>query len=208
MQSKVALAAVAAAVLGLGVSSQANAAYTVDISQVGPNVVATSGGTYNWEITGFLGFADPLIVGIDPSTGYLGIGDDGTAGPPTGYADYFGPVSGPSSFGPGGFTAADSTSGYTGGISGGAGEVLVPPGYGNSAYTTPGVTTWLNASIASLGLTPGTYVWTWGNTDIRDTFTLNIAGSVPEPATWTMLLLGFGALGSAMRSRRRTAAAA
>ncbi|MCW5760671.1 MAG: PEPxxWA-CTERM sorting domain-containing protein [Phenylobacterium sp.] len=32
-------------------------------------------------------------------------------------------------------------------------------------------------------------------------------GGVPEPATWTMLILGFGAVGAALRSRRRTAAA-
>ena len=28
-------------------------------------------------------------------------------------------------------------------------------------------------------------------------------GAVPEPSTWAMLLLGFGAVGGAMRSRRR-----
>jgi hypothetical protein len=30
------------------------------------------------------------------------------------------------------------------------------------------------------------------------------AGAVPEPATWAMMILGFGAAGSALRSRRRT----
>ncbi|WP_430424816.1 PEPxxWA-CTERM sorting domain-containing protein [Phenylobacterium sp.] len=29
-------------------------------------------------------------------------------------------------------------------------------------------------------------------------------GAVPEPATWAMMILGFGAAGSALRSRRRT----
>lgn len=32
----------------------------------------------------------------------------------------------------------------------------------------------------------------------------NLAGVVPEPATWAMLLIGFGALGGAMRRRART----
>ena len=36
-------------------------------------------------------------------------------------------------------------------------------------------------------------------------FTITAAG-VPEPATWTMLLLGFGGLGGALRSSRRRAA--
>jgi hypothetical protein len=35
----------------------------------------------------------------------------------------------------------------------------------------------------------------------------NVVVSVPEPATWAMMLVGFGGLGAAMRSRRRLAAA-
>jgi hypothetical protein len=34
------------------------------------------------------------------------------------------------------------------------------------------------------------------------------ASSVPEPATWTLALVGFGGLGAALRSRRRAALAA
>ncbi len=33
-------------------------------------------------------------------------------------------------------------------------------------------------------------------------------GGVPEPATWTMMLIGFGGLGAALRSRRKSAALA
>lgn len=35
-----------------------------------------------------------------------------------------------------------------------------------------------------------------------------IGTGVPEPATWAMMLIGFGALGATMRTRRRTVAAA
>jgi hypothetical protein len=31
------------------------------------------------------------------------------------------------------------------------------------------------------------------------------ASAVPEPATWAMMLVGFGAIGAAARSRRRPA---
>ena len=31
------------------------------------------------------------------------------------------------------------------------------------------------------------------------------AGAVPEPATWALMLIGFGAIGAAMRSRRKVA---
>ena len=30
-----------------------------------------------------------------------------------------------------------------------------------------------------------------------------VAATVPEPATWTMMLLGFGGLGAALRRQRR-----
>ncbi|MBA2466428.1 MAG: PEPxxWA-CTERM sorting domain-containing protein, partial [Sphingomonas sp.] len=30
-------------------------------------------------------------------------------------------------------------------------------------------------------------------------------GAVPEPATWAMMLIGFGATGAAMRRRRKVA---
>ena len=34
--------------------------------------------------------------------------------------------------------------------------------------------------------------------------TANVAASVPEPGTWAMMLLGFGAVGYSMRRRRRS----
>ena len=34
-----------------------------------------------------------------------------------------------------------------------------------------------------------------------ESFDLNLVGSVPEPGTWAMMLLGFGAIGFAMRRR-------
>lgn len=42
-----------------------------------------------------------------------------------------------------------------------------------------------------------------GNTD-RALFGIAVAGAVPEPATWAMMLLGFGAIGYSMRRRRAT----
>ena len=37
---------------------------------------------------------------------------------------------------------------------------------------------------------------------------VGVAAAVPEPATWAMMMLGFGALGGLVRSRRSKAAAA
>ena len=65
-------------------------------------------------------------------------------------------------------------------------------------------------SFASLGLTPGIYTWNWGSGANADSLTINIGtaippGAVPEPSTWAMLILGFGAVGGALRRRKRPA---
>jgi hypothetical protein len=53
--------------------------------------------------------------------------------------------------------------------------------------------------LASLGLTVGSYVWSWGGSN-PDSLTLNI---VPEPTT--ALLLATGLLGLAVQGRRKRA---
>jgi len=45
---------------------------------------------------------------------------------------------------------------------------------------------------------------TWGENTIQTdnwTYSLDAAGGVPEPATWTMMILGFGAIGGSLRRR-------
>src|SRR6266576_2878742 len=54
--------------------------------------------------------------------------------------------------------------------------------------------TYNNATFASLGVTPGTYVWTWG-AGANQNFTLQIGpAGVPDGGS-TVSLLGFGLLG-------------
>jgi hypothetical protein len=58
--------------------------------------------------------------------------------------------------------------------------------------------TYDNATFASLGVTPGVYVWSWGSGATDDTFTLDIGtAAVPESSTWALMLLGFVGLGFA-----------
>jgi PEP-CTERM motif len=63
---------------------------------------------------------------------------------------------------------------------------------------------YLDASFSSLGITPGTYVWSWGSGDHADTFTVETT-TLPEPTTWMMMLIGFAGLGLAGWRHRRTA---
>jgi hypothetical protein len=60
-------------------------------------------------------------------------------------------------------------------------------------------------SLLDLELTIGTYNYTLGS----DTITLHIGeaapAAVPEPASWMMMISGFGAIGAAMRRRRKVA---
>ena len=97
--------------------------------------------------------------------------------------------------------------------------------------STPGVT-FTAASLFGVGGTPGTWNLSGGGTNVMQLAATLIAGgqyefsftgsnpnnsgvangnvtvsAVPEPATWAMMLIGFGGLGLAMRSRRRPALA-
>jgi len=61
--------------------------------------------------------------------------------------------------------------------------------------------------LANLSLGAGTYTLTVGGTrGLTGAFGGNVAfntAAVPEPGTWAMMLLGFGAVGFAMRRRRQ-----
>ena len=57
-------------------------------------------------------------------------------------------------------------------------------------------------TIASMGLTPGTYEWTWGTGLPNQNFTLIIRGTGVPNGGSTVSLLGFGLLGLAALRRR------
>jgi hypothetical protein len=60
--------------------------------------------------------------------------------------------------------------------------------------------TFNNATFASLGVTPGTYEWTWGTGLANQNFTLQI-GAVPDGGS-TVSLLGFALVGLAALRRK------
>ena len=87
----------------------------------------------------------------------------------------------------------------------GSPSLTVPTGYisGAPLLTT---STYTNASLSSLGVTPGTYTYTWGSGVDADTMTIVVA--VPEPSTWALAVTGLlAAVGwSLLRSRTKSIA--
>jgi len=160
----------------------AQADYIVTLEQVGPNVVATGSGAF--DLTG-LSFVGTFASGaaMNPSTSILAVA--------SGTVDDYVTISGPSSFGTGGATVASSSSGDAVAISGPTGEFFVPHGY-ISGQVLSDSSTYNNATFSSLGVTPGTYVWTWGP-GADQKFTLEIKFPTPNNITqcksngWRML---------------------
>jgi hypothetical protein len=73
--------------------------------------------------------------------------------------------------------------------------IIVPAGYA-SGTALSGSVTYVGQTFASLGLTPGTYTYTWGSDPTADSLAVKIgAAAVPERGTWAMMMLGFAALG-------------
>ena len=191
--------------LGFGPCAPAQAAYILTINPSLTGVTATGAGSIDY---------DGLALYQDDELGSALLEASGGAiivGPTTDTDDtfYMG-IAGPSDFGPGEEFLADMGDGALVGLgtfdqtSGGV--VAVPLGYVSGAALGTSTATWSGASLASLGLTPGSYVWTWGSGAMADSFTLDITSgggipAAPEPGTWTMMLLGLAGL-AFVRARR------
>jgi VPDSG-CTERM motif len=162
-------------------------AYTVTLEQIGSNVLATGSGAFNLAgLTSGAGFFTSAQIAPD-------IALITTGSPLNNFFSYFG-TTGPTSFGSGAHRFASSGSGDLAGISGVTGFLLVPLGY-VSGTTLSSRATWNNETFASLGVTPGTYVWSWGTGLPNQNFTLIIEGAgVPDGGS-TVSLLGFASLG-------------
>jgi len=189
------IAAVGIILSGLSLSPSARANLVININQVGSDVVAIGSGTLNTSHLAGNGFIGTDFIEANTARiifGAIGSGDT-----------YL--ISGPANFGAGSFVAASSASGDLFGLIG-FGDVLVPRGYISGALLS-GTDTFDNATISSLGLAPGTYVYTLAGSE-PDSVTVQIGVSaVPEPSTWAMVILGFAGLGFMGYRRRKIALA-
>jgi len=87
-------------------------------------------------------------------------------------------------------------------------DVVVAPTYG--AMTYPGI--YVNYGVTSANGIGG-FTFTGGaggnvSIDNMSAITAVISGSVPEPQTWALMIMGFAGLGAVLRQRRLAAAAA
>jgi hypothetical protein len=161
-------------------AAPAQAGYIVTLQQIGPDVVATGSGVINLKGLSFSysGSVNPGLRG-----GVLGVlGEEFILTGPTSSSvnSYLGGT-GPASFGGAFFTRpASSGSGDMVGIAvdfWGDVHIIVPTGYVSGSALSDSAT-YSGTTLATLGVRPGTYVWTWG-TKANQNFTLQI----PPPVT-------------------------
>jgi len=180
------------------IGSPVRAGYIVTLTEAGPNVVANGSGAIDLTGLTFLFSGAGVIVELEPTDAYIG----------TGSPDFFKLVdyyraefNGPTNFGSGFPSEATSGSGDLVGLFFVGPYVFVPQGY-ISGTALSDTATYDNATFNSLGVTPGTYEWTWG-AGANQNFTLKIgATTVPDAGSTFMLLSGaIVALGSFRRRR-------
>jgi len=169
-------------------------AYTVTLKQLGANVVATGSGAINLTgLTFVISGADN--PGIVPFSGVI------STGPFASMIDGYRGFTGPMDFGSGAGALPNTASGDFVGISGVGLGLFVPLNYISGTALSDSMT-FNNATFASLGVTPGTYTWTWGTGLPNQNFTLVIGrATVPDGGT-TVSLLGCALLGLAALRRR------
>ena len=183
--------AVAASLL----SVQPAQAYTVTLKQMGSNVVATGTGAISLTGLTFDIIVSPA-TGLNASSGTINMGQSNPNVP--GYTGF----TGPTNFGSGSSFFPNTTSGDFVGINVSFGNIFVPAGYVSNTALSNSMT-FNNETLAGLGVTPGTYEWTWGTGLPNQNFTLIIGGAgVPDGGS-TVSLLGCALLGLAALSGGR-----
>ena len=157
-------------------ASPAPSGFSVTIIESGGNVVMTASGSLNInDLTpDGSGLGPKAGGGIGPNSATFILGADG------GYFDqYSGFTSTPPNFGSGSGISPSSSSGdvfgciYQGGP---PHKLIVPTGY-TTGTSISGSQTFNSQTFSSMGLTPGTYTYTWGSGPNEDSINVVIGGT-------------------------------
>jgi hypothetical protein len=167
----------------------------VTIEQVGSDVVSTGSGAIDLSGLSFDFSNTTPCICVIPNFPFIVTGLPGDK--ITAYLAPSSTFSGPANFGSGGTTFASSGSGDVVGID--QNIIAVPVGYVSDDFLSSSAT-FDNATLLSLGITPGTYTWTWG-LGSDQSFTLDI-GATPLPAALPLFVTGLGALLGWRRKRK------
>ena len=162
--------------------------FTITMEQIGSNVVANGSGPINLTGLTFQGSVSTNGVGVLPLFGIIFTGPTGSVN----VSQYAG-FTGPTSFGSGFPLKANTGSGDFVGMRGGLGNLFVPQGYVSGAALSDSMT-YTGQTFSTLGVTPGTYVWTWG-TGANQNFTLQIPTAVVPDSGSTIGLLFLSLIG-------------
>jgi hypothetical protein len=181
------------ALVVLAPRAQAQSLFTIDITQQGSDVVATGTGSFDTTDLTISGLIPGTVSFVFAAAGDVNLGSGGWT--------YYGVPSGPSSFGDGGYVDASSSTGGDAGIYGG--DVVVPTDYVSDTPFSNSAT-WDSNTLSGLGLTLGSYTWTWGSGSDAGELVVNVGDeAVPEPAS--LALFGVGVFGLAALRRRKPA---
>ena len=182
------------AVAALSVACHAQGALMIIAEEVGGNVVITGSGSL--DLSGLTKTTTNIVFArVNPSASTIVVGS-------TSARDlYAGDITSPTDFGPGTGGFANSGSDGLFGFNQGSG-IVVPAGYVSGDLS--GTSTWNGETFASLGMTPGTYIWSWAIPDTPniETITLQV-GPVPEPSTLAVFAIGGIGIGAGGIRRRR-----
>jgi hypothetical protein len=141
-------------------STGGTGAYNLTITQVGPNVVWSGSGSLNLTAL-TIGATGDITPGFNANSAIWAVGPSGNYSPYGGASlTYPTTMAGGSG---GGITTPNGSGDIVGALPGGASGrvILVPTGYTSGASLSSSVT-YPGTTIAGLGLSGGTYIWSWG----------------------------------------------
>ncbi len=163
-------------VVGAG---QARADLVITLVETGGDVVVTSASAVV-DLTGLENY-DVLHV----PTGFMypegGTLIQGPVSPTTfgRYAGATGPIMGPNSFGTGFVASASYGAGPVVGVNLEGTLIVLPAGYVSGSMLEESSNTYSGATFESLGITAGSYVWSWGEGGPNQTLTINAVAGEP-----------------------------